>query len=587
MRALLISFFLALGFLLLPAPAPAQGWVDQPFDPAQMSREDTATLQAALAYSGDYYGFTDGIWNSDAQTALEAWVKREEGASRPLFRHLNRLVMALEDERVKSGWQLFYSDQTNVSYLHPFQLLKSVDNKDAIEFLSEDSGFSVMVRFSDEPAMKDIHDWFLSQAVSDSKPYQFNDSSLWITSVSMADQMTAYARSDFHNGGWSTISIVVRPEYFYDLNLMAASMTVGGSPASLMWTDGGVIDQVINGGSNPSAPVAATGDGGPKDQVRRPVPEGTAEMPEPDPLPKPDPLPESGSDGTVAIADNAAGISSPPLGSNPGSAPIPGGSAAPVPDPADPPQPGGGGVIGTGDTGSPPIREADAPRASTETATAPTADNSSPKVTGTVKGSGSAFYIAPTMLLTAAHVVEKCGAVAMVDGTQLDIIGIDTSLDMAVLGGATDAGAWLRLRATDVPTLGAEVTALGYPYFTSLDQGLTVTNGNISALRGTDGSEHVAMISAPVQPGNSGGPVLNKKGAVVGMVVSRLDDFAMLEETGSLPQNMAFAVKKGQLLTFLGEQRVELPQGVGTGGDVSDEVPPGVANAVIPLYCYE
>ncbi len=243
MRALLSVLLIVLGLSLAPPQVQAQGWVDQPFDPAPMSREDIATLQAALAFSGDYYGYTDGIWNQDAQAALEAWVKREEGASRPLYRHLNRLIMRLEDERVKSGWQLFYSETTNTSYLHPFDLLKSVDNKDAVEFLSEDNGFSVMVRFTDQPGMKNIHDWFLSQAVQGSDPYQYSDNQLWITSATIEDDMVAYARSDFYNGSWSTVSIVVWPEYFYHLNLMAASMTLGGSPASLMWTSGGVIDQ--------------------------------------------------------------------------------------------------------------------------------------------------------------------------------------------------------------------------------------------------------------------------------------------------------------------------------------------------------
>lgn len=116
-----------------------------------MSREDIATLQAALAYSGDYYGFTDGVWNNAAQAALATWVQREEGATNPLYRHLKKLILALEDARVKDGWQLSYSDTSNVSYLHPFEL-KSVDNKDVVEFLSDDTGFSVMVRFTNSRA---------------------------------------------------------------------------------------------------------------------------------------------------------------------------------------------------------------------------------------------------------------------------------------------------------------------------------------------------------------------------------------------------------------------------------------------------
>ncbi|MGB4826018.1 MAG: hypothetical protein WBP18_01855, partial [Paracoccaceae bacterium] len=268
MRAFAAALICALSILWSPFLAQAQGWVDQPFDPAPMSREDIATLQAALAYSGDYYGFTDGVWNNAAQAALATWVQREEGATNPLYRHLKKLILALEDARVKDGWQLSYSDASNVSYLHPFELLKSVENKDVVEFLSDDTGFSVMVRFTDEQGMRDVHDWFFSQAVKGSDPYRYNDDVLWITSTSLDEGMTAYARSDFYNGSWSTISIVVWPEYFNDLNLMADSMTVGGSPATLMWTSGGVIDQLINGDSMASAAAPPASDpSDPKDQV--------------------------------------------------------------------------------------------------------------------------------------------------------------------------------------------------------------------------------------------------------------------------------------------------------------------------------
>jgi S1-C subfamily serine protease len=562
MRAVLSALMLCLSLILAPAPrAAAQDWVDGAFDPAPMSREDIATLQAALAFSGDYYGFTDGVWNTDAQAALEAWVRREVGNVQPTYRHLDALIMNLENERVANGWQLFYSDTTNTSYLHPFELLKEVDNPDAVEFLSDDTGFSLMVRFTDQAGMQDVHDWFYGKAIAGSEPYRYSDNQLWITSVSIDEGMTAYARSDFTNGSWSTVSVVVWPQYFNHLNLMAASMTVGGSPASLMWTDGGVIDQVINGGAAGAAaappPMAASSD--PKDQVRRPVPAGVAEAPAPEPVPEPAPAPGPGPE-PVTIAGASPGPAAPVLGT-PGPAP-----AAPAPAAPAGPVP----VVGVGSPGPAPVMApgTPSPAPAAPTPAAPEPSVPKPKVTGTLTSSGSGFYITPTMLVTAAHVVEGCGAVAMTDGT-------------------TDAGVWLRLSALEVPKLGEAVTALGFPYYTSLDQGLTVTSGNVSALRGIDGSSNRVMITAPVQPGNSGGPLLNKKGAVIGVVVSRVDDMAILEETGSLPQNMNFAVPSGPVLTFLAQNRVSRPQGEGTGGDMSVGLPDGVAQAVVPIYCYQ
>jgi len=574
MRAFSAALIFAAALMLAPFGAMAQSWTDQPFDPAPMSCEDIATLQAALAFSGDYYGYTDGIWADDGALALKAWVQREEGTDQPLYRHLKPLIMRLEDERVKSGWQLFYSETTNTSYLHPFEMLKEVENPDGIEFLSDDKGLSVMVRIGNQGQMQEIQDWFFSKALPNTDPFRFNNDALWITSAKVEGDMTVYARSDLHGGSWSTVSVVARPEYFYHLNLMAASMSVGGSPATLMWTQGGVIDQVINGGGEAAAAAPALSDaGGPKDQVRRPRPAGTAEAP-------PAPVDVAANEPPAALGSGGAA----PILATPGegTAPQPGPVPDTTPEPDSPPM-----GIGIADPGQAPVRVPGAPSPETVAIAETAPETPRAKVEGTIKGSGTGFYIGPNMLVTAAHVIDGCSAVAMIDGTPLEILASDSSMDLAVLGGATDAGVWLKLSALEVPKLGEAVTALGYPYYTSLDQGLTVTSGNVSALRGIDGSSSRVMITAPVQPGNSGGPLLNKKGAVIGVVVSRVDDMAILEETGSLPQNMNFAVPSGPLLTFLAQSRISRPQGEGSGADISGEVPDGVANAVVPLHCYQ
>lgn len=594
MRGLISVLLLVAAVLLSPLRAAAQGWTDQPFDPSTMSREDTATLQAALAFSQDYFGFIDGVWTDDADAALKAWVQRERGHPVPTYRDLEDLILDLEDERVANGWQLYYDESANISYLHPFKLLKEVENADVLEFLSEDEGFSMIVRYDDLGGMKSVHEWFRGKAKAGTDPYLYDDKTLWITSATIDNDFIAYARSDLNKGTWATLSIVVEQGYFSHLNLLAASVTVGGSPATLIWTEGGVIDQVVNGdGSGSAPPIAASEPGDPKDQVLRPRPPGVEEVPDAPPVDDP-----SGPD-TVEVAGVTpgpapggapaeGGLGTPAPGSEPAvDAPAadPGkgalGTPAPGADTTEPPTPGNPlGTPAPGGTGAAPAD----PGGDTAAAT-PAAPRE--KVSGTVKSSGSGFYIGPTVLVTAAHVVEGCRAVAMIDGTPLDVMAADSTLDVAVLSGATDAGVWLKLSALEVPKLGETVTALGFPYYTSLDQGLTVTSGNVSALRGADGSSNRVMITAPVQPGNSGGPLLNKKGAVIGVVVSRMDDIAVLEETGSLPQNMNFAVPSGPLLTFLAQNRITRPQGAGSGAEMSGEVPEGVARAVVPLHCYQ
>lgn len=561
MRAIVAAFSIALTTMIAAGTAQAQGWIDSPFDPGPISREDIATIQIALAYTGDFYGYADGVWNEGSQAALEQYVTRVVGNVKPTYSHLKDLVIFLEDERVANNWQLYYSEPTNVSYLFPYGLLKEIDNKESLEYLSDDGNFSLKIWAHTQTDMEGFHDYFVGQALKDSEPYTYRDKSIWITDAKLEDGFSAYVRSDFYNNQWTTLSMVVTEDHFYRMNVVAVSMTTGGSPAALMWTQGGVIDQVINGTTTASAPAP---EGSPdfRDQVRRPVVEGVAEDP-----PAPEPVPA------------------------PGPSPTPTPSPAPAPEPVPTPDPGPKvvDVIGS-NPGVEPERvdeNGPLPLPGPTPNPEPEPPPEAPKVTGTIIASGTGFYIAPTTLITAAHVVEGCRAVAMIDGTPLEVLNTDSSLDLAVLSGATDAGYWLKLSALEVPKLGEQVTALGYPYYTSLDQGLTVTSGNVSALRGADGSSNRVMVTAPVQPGNSGGPLLNKKGAVIGVVVSRIDDIAVLEETGSLPQNMNFAVPSGPLLTFLAQSRITRPQGSGTGGDISADIPAGVTGAVVPLHCYQ
>ncbi len=170
MRAFAAALLFAFALILTAPFATAQGWVDQPFDPAPMSREDIATVQIALAYTGDFYGTADGVWNDDSTKALEQYVTRVVGNVRPTYGHLKDLVIFMEDERVANNWQLTYLDQSNVSYLNPFALLKTVTNPDAVEYLSDDGNFSLKIWNHTPQDMQAMHEWFTSEALPDRSP---------------------------------------------------------------------------------------------------------------------------------------------------------------------------------------------------------------------------------------------------------------------------------------------------------------------------------------------------------------------------------------------------------------------------------
>ena len=69
----------------------------------------------------------------------------------------------------------------------------------------------------------------------------------------------------------------------------------------------------------------------------------------------------------------------------------------------------------------------------------------------------------------------------------------------------------------------------------------TTTKGEIASLAGAADDPRYFQISLPVQPGNSGGALVDARGNVVGIVAAKLDAAAALVATGSLPENVNFA----------------------------------------------
>jgi hypothetical protein len=100
------------------------------------------------------------------------------------------------------------------------------------------------------------------------------------------------------------------------------------------------------------------------------------------------------------------------------------------------------------------------------------------------------------------------------------------------------------------------VIALGFPLPGLLASDVNVSLGTVSALSGLANDSSKLQISAPIQPGNSGGPLLDHSGNVVGVVVSKLDALQVAKITGDIPQNINFAVKGELAQVFLRAQSI-------------------------------
>jgi S1-C subfamily serine protease len=113
-----------------------------------------------------------------------------------------------------------------------------------------------------------------------------------------------------------------------------------------------------------------------------------------------------------------------------------------------------------------------------------------------------------------------------------------------------------RLRGGRGARTGETVVAVGFRLSGLLSTDPIVTTGIISALSGIRNDRRTIQITAPVQPGNSGGPLLGENGSVVGAVVGKLNAIKVAEAIGDIPQNVNFAVSVGTLQSFLNANEV-------------------------------
>lgn len=160
-------------------------------------------------------------------------------------------------------------------------------------------------------------------------------------------------------------------------------------------------------------------------------------------------------------------------------------------------------------------------------------------------------------VLTNAHVVEACQSIKLTfgDGTSetADLVARDEKNDLALLRIKRKFDPARIAVFRDGPPVrpGDSIVVLGYPLSGVLATGPNLTVGNVSALAGLGDDTRYIQISAPVQPGNSGGPLLDTSGHLIGIVTAKLNAVSVARVTGDIPQNVNFALKAQLAREFL------------------------------------
>ena len=184
------------------------------------------------------------------------------------------------------------------------------------------------------------------------------------------------------------------------------------------------------------------------------------------------------------------------------------------------------------------------------------AQPASPKSAKTFSKIGTGFVISSSgHVVTNQHVVDGCvgdiqGNLSGEAPIKLRLVSSDETNDLALLQAPSPFKDVAAIREKPIHP-GDSVVAIGYPFHGMLTSDFTVTTGIVSSLSGILNDTRYLQISAAVQPGNSGGPLLDTGGQVVGMVAAKLNALKFVKATGEIPENINFAIKTGTIRDFL------------------------------------
>jgi S1-C subfamily serine protease len=194
-----------------------------------------------------------------------------------------------------------------------------------------------------------------------------------------------------------------------------------------------------------------------------------------------------------------------------------------------------------------------------------------------LEGTGTGFAVSRDgQIVTNHHVVAGCAEVRVwpprQDAVAAAVVARDAGNDLALVKAPVGLPVAAIREDRDIRA-GDSVVAVGFPLPGLLASEANVTTGTVSALAGIGNDPRFLQMTVPVQPGNSGGPLLDLAGRVVGVVVGQLDALKVASVTGDIPQNVNFAIKASILRSFLDASAV----------GVAPRDPPGEPAYPIPL----
>jgi hypothetical protein len=179
--------------------------------------------------------------------------------------------------------------------------------------------------------------------------------------------------------------------------------------------------------------------------------------------------------------------------------------------------------------------------------------------------SGTGFYVSNTgHLITNDHVVDGCKDIKVQsNGVDIDtvLLATDPKNDLALLKANHTPSIYFSISDKDPEEL-QDVIVAGYPFGDDISSSIKFTQGIVSSLAGIGNDYSQFQIDAALQPGNSGGPIVDIYGNILGVAVAKLDFQKIMDDYGVVAENTNFGIKASAVrnLMFGNSVKVKSPK---------------------------
>jgi S1-C subfamily serine protease len=224
------------------------------------------------------------------------------------------------------------------------------------------------------------------------------------------------------------------------------------------------------------------------------------------------------------------------------------------------------------------------------------AESTTPKgdaAAGSLLRTGTGFVVdTGGAVVTNYHVVQSCGAVSFLlagdpSSNDAKVVASDPVNDLALMKLARGTKAAAVFQEPEKLRAGDDVIVFGYPLLGQLASSGNLTRGSVTALSGMRDDARYFQMSAPIQLGNSGGPVLNQSGRVAGIVTYKLNAARELKSTGDISQNVNFALKSSVVRAFLDGNGVTYARSDGAQAQSPADIGTDAAKFTGIVGCYK